>query len=306
MSYEDLSSPAFTKKFTEELEKLSGVNQEKKSYRDDRIWEAQMDKSGNGHAVIRFLPPPDGEASPAAKLWYHAFQGPAGDWYYNNCLTTLGQKDPVTDSNNELWNTHIESNQQIARDRKRKLNYYSNIYVISDPANPENEGKVFIFKYGAKIYEHIKRKTHPDKSFGDDPVNIWSFKKGADFKLCIRKVGGWPNYDESSFSNPAPLFDGDDVKLKALYGTLYPIAEFVAPDKFKSYDELKKKFDEVIDPRGIAERTTAEEMEPEEDDIPIGGEDVITTKVASAGGETEGPPMDNAMEYFKTLAEEND
>ena len=305
MSYEDLNSPSFTKQFDKELEKLSGITQEKKSYRDDRIWEAQMDKSGNGHAIIRFLPPPDGEASPAAKLWYHAFQGPAGDWYYNNCLTTLGQRDPVADSNNELWNTNIKSNQDIVRVRKRKLNYYSNIYVVSDPSNPDNEGKVFIFKYGAKIYEHIKRKTHPSEAFGDKPLNIFDFKNGANFKLRIRKVGGWPNYDESDFTNPSPLFGGDDVTLKNLYKTLYSLTEFVSPDKFKSYDELKAKFESVINPKGIAERTTAEDMEPEEDDIPIGGDDEQLAQVASAGGEKDENSMDNAMEYFKGLAEDD-
>jgi len=306
MGFDDLFTTEYTENLTKELEKLSGNNKEKKSYKDDRIWEAQMDKAGNGMAVIRFLPPPDGEASPAAKLWYHAFTGPSGDWYYKNCLTTIGKRDPVADANNVLWETGIESNQNIARDRKRKLNYYSNIYIVSDPANPENEGKVFLFKYGAKIYEHIKKKTHPDTAFGETPINIFDFMNGADFKLRIRKVGQWANYDLSEWAAPSALLGGNKDELRELYDKLYSLSAFVAPDQFEDYDVLKAKFDGVINPKGIKERFTAEEIEPEEDDIPIGGVDPRSTvAVGSAGGEGEETVAD-AMDYFKNLAENDD
>ena len=183
--------------------------QEKKSYVDERLWKPTMDKTGNGYAVIRFLPAPKGEDLPWVKLWNHAFQGPTGQWYIENSLTTLGNNDPVSEYNSKLWNSGIESDKEIARRQKRKLSYYSNIYVVSDTANPQNEGKVFLYRYGKKIFDKVMEAMQPP--FPDtDPINPFDFWEGANFKLKLRKVDGYWNYDLSSFDGPTKLLDDDD------------------------------------------------------------------------------------------------
>ena len=211
--------------------------QEKKSYVDERLWKPELDKSGNGYAVIRFLPAPEGEELPWVKMFKHAFQGPTGKWYIENSLTTLGgQKDPVSDYNSQLWNTGLESDKEIARKQKRKLEYYSNIYVVSDSKHPENEGKVFLFRYGKKIFDKLMAAMQPE--FEDEtPINPFDFWEGANFKLKIRKVDGYWNYDASSFENVSALKDNDD-DLNAIWKTQYSLQEFLAPTNFKSYDEL--------------------------------------------------------------------
>ena len=232
------------------LDKLLGAvesenqSQEKKSYVDERLWKPELDKTGNGYAVIRFLPAVNGEDMPWAKIWNHAFQGPTGQWYIENSLTTIGQKDPVSEMNTSYWNSGLESDKEIARRQKRKLQYYSNIYVVSDSKHPENEGKVFLFRYGKKIFDKIMEAMQP--AFDDEvAVNPFDFWEGANFKLKIRKVDGYWNYDKSEFESPSALFDKDDL-IEEVWKKQYSLKEFNAPTNFKSYDELKTRLSLVL------------------------------------------------------------
>ena len=274
------------------LDKLLGAvqsentSQEKKSYVDDRLWKPVMDKTGNGFAIIRFLPAPKGEELPWAKLWNHAFQGPTGQWYIENSLTTIGQNDPVSEHNSALWNSGVESDKEIARKQKRKLQYYSNIYVVKDSANPENEGKVFLYRYGKKIFDKIMGAMQPE--FEDEtPLNPFDFWQGADFKVKIKKVAGFWNYDSSEFAAPKPLLKDDDA-LEALWKKEYSLQELVSADKFKSYDELKKRLEAVLKLNAAPARQVAEEVANEE------VEEVAAAPAAE----------DDALSYFQQLAEE--
>ena len=270
--------------------------QEKKSYVDERLWKPTMDKSGNGYAVIRFLPAPDGEALPWVKLWNHAFQGPTGQWYIENSLTTLGNNDPVSEYNSKLWNSGVESDKEIARKQKRKLQYYSNIYVVSDSANPQNEGKVFLYRYGKKIFDKIMEAMQP--AFEDEtPINPFDFWEGANFKLKLRKVDGYWNYDKSEFESVSALSDDDDA-LEEIYGKQYSLAEFTAPSNFKSYDELKTRLDMVLSCTVAANSTVETFMEDEPTATPT-----VDTKPAPTVTVTEDDD-DDAMSYFEKLAEE--
>jgi len=270
--------------------------QEKKSYVDERLWKPTMDKSGNGYAVIRFLPAPDGEDLPWVKLWNHAFQGPTGQWYIENSLTTLGNNDPVSEYNSKLWNSGVESDKEIARKQKRKLQYYSNIYVVSDSANPQNEGKVFLYRYGKKIFDKIMEAMQP--AFEDEtPINPFDFWEGANFKLKLRKVDGYWNYDKSEFESVSALSDDDDG-LEEIYGKQYSLAEFTAPSNFKSYDELKTRLDMVLSGTVAANSTVETLMEDEPTATPT-----VDTKPAPTVTVTEDDD-DDAMSYFEKLAEE--
>ena len=234
-----------------------------KDYKDDRFWRPEQDKSGNGFAIIRFLPPVDGEEVPWVKVYNHAFQG-TGGWYIENSLTTLGQKDPVSEMNNQLWNSGLESDKDLARQRKRKLTYIANIYVVSDPANPQNEGKVFLYKFGTKIFEKIQEAMKPE--FNDEePVNPFDFWKGANFRIKIRKVGGYTNYDKSEFDSQTVLFD-DDSKLEKIWKSQHALTPFLEASNFKTYDELKSRLNEILggDIRGVAPASkTAEDFSDE-------------------------------------------
>ena len=263
--------------------------QEKKSYVDERLWRPQLDKSGNGYAVICFLPPCDGENLPWAKLWSHAFQGPTGQWYIENSLTTLSQKDPVSEHNTRLWNSGVESDKEIARKQKRKLQYYSNIYVVSDTKNPDNEGKVFLYRFGKKIFDKLMEAMQP--AFEDEtPLNPFDFWTGANFKLKIRKVDGYWNYDKSEFDNVSTLSDDDD-ELEKVYKSQYSLDEFTAPTNFKSYDELKTRLDMVLS--GTVAVSTVETLMEDEPTAPA----VVDTKAVSATDDE-----DDAMSYFEKLA----
>ena len=263
--------------------------QEKKSYVDERLWRPQLDKSGNGYAVIRFLPPCDGENLPWAKLWSHAFQGPTGQWYIENSLTTLSQKEPVSEHNTRLWNSGVESDKEIARKQKRKLQYYSNIYVVSDTKNPANEGKVFLYRFGKKIFDKLMEAMQP--AFEDEtPINPFDFWTGANFKLKIRKVDGYWNYDKSEFDNVSTLSDNDD-ELEKVYKSQYSLNEFTAPTNFKSYDELKTRLDMVLS--GTVAVSTVETLMEDEPTAPV----VVDTKAVSATDDE-----DDAMSYFEKLA----
>jgi len=233
-------------KLARELEKLN-TPATTNSSEDTRFWKPELDKAGNGFATIRFLAAPaaDGDdALPWVRVFDHGFQGPGG-WYIENSLTTIGQKDPVSEYNSILWNSGIEANKEIARKQKRRLKYISNILVVSDPKNPDNEGKVFLFKYGKKIFDKITEAMNPQ--FEDEKaVNPFDFWAGANFKLKIRKFEGYPNYDKSEFDKPSALYDGDDAKLEKLWKSEYSLKDFLDPKHFKSYDELKTKLNRVL------------------------------------------------------------
>ena len=276
--------------------KEDSAPQEKKSYKDERLWKPELDKSGNGYAVIRFLPSCDGEDLPWAKLWSHAFQGPTGQWYIENSLTTVGGKDPVSEHNTALWNSGIESDKEIARKQKRKLQYYSNIYVESDSKHPENNGKVFLFRYGKKIFDKIMAAMQPE--FEDESaINPFDFWKGANFKLKIRKVDGYWNYDKSEFESPSQLKSTDE-ELEAIYKKEHSLAEFLAPSNFKSYDELKTRLDTVLS--GTVATKTAAAM-VEEDEVPFKPDFKSEPAPVMATADAE---EDDAMSYFEKLANE--
>ena len=245
-------------KLTSELTKL---NTPQGSSEDNRFWRPEVDKAGNGYAVIRFLPAPAGEDIPFVRVWDHGFQGPGG-WYIEKSLTTLGQKDPVSEYNTELWNSGIEANKEIVRKQKRRLTYISNVYIIKDTANPQNEGKVMLFKYGKKIWDKLNLAMNPE--FEDEqPINPFDLWEGSNFKVKIRNVEGYRNYDKSEFDTPAPLFD-DDSQMEAVWKQEHKLGEFIDPANFKSYDELKAKLHRVLGLSGGAPRaqTRAEETAP--------------------------------------------
>jgi hypothetical protein len=248
---------SLTSKLVKEVEKMNTTS----SGVDDRLWKPEMDKTGNGYAVIRFLPAPDGEDLPWAKMYSHAFQGPGG-WYIENSLTTTGGKDPVSEYNRELWNTGTEANKEIVRKQKRKLSYYSNIYVVQDKANPENEGGVFLYKFGKKIFDKIMEAMQPEFE-DEDPINPFDFWQGANFKLKLKKVAGYWNYDSSEFDRPSALLDDDDA-LEALWKKEYSLTALTAPDQFKSYDDLKKRLDYVLGTKGTPRFQDQETVEQEE------------------------------------------
>ena len=282
---------SLTAKLVKEVEKLNTNGGS-----DDRLWKLDVDKSGNGYAVIRFLPAPDGEDLPFVKLYSHAFQGPGG-WYIENSLTTLGQKDPVSEFNTQLWNNGTDAGKETARKQKRKLTYISNIYVVKDPANPENEGKVFLYKYGKKIFDKLTAAMQPE--FEDeeaiDPFDFW---QGANFKLKAKNVAGYRNYDSSEFTATSPLLDDDDA-LEALWKKQNSLQEFVAADQFKSYDELKKRLEYVLGNK--ARPVVADESFEDESEGRGNAEQVVAaaTKPTPAASEEE----DDALSYFAQLAE---
>lgn len=241
-SFSQLKKTNSVKDLQEKLKRTTGAN--KKDYSDDRYWSATQDKSGNGKAVIRFLPPPIGEDVPFVKLFSYGFKGPGG-WFIENCPTTIGLPSPVVEANNILWDSKNEDLQKVARGRKRKLSYISNIYVVSDPEHPENEGKVFLFKYGQKIHEKIQNMLVPQFE-EDEVINVFDLWKGANFKLRMTRKDGFANFDASVFDAPSELFPKeDDSKYEAVWNAEYSLSAEIGPDKFKSYDALKTKFDRV-------------------------------------------------------------
>jgi hypothetical protein len=272
--------------------------QEKKSYKDERLWKPELDKTGNGYAVLRFLPAVEGENMPWAKLWNHAFQGPTGQWYIENSLTTLNNNDPVSEMNSAYWNSGVESDKEIARRQKRKLQYYSNIYVVSDSRHPEHEGKVFLFRYGKKIFDKLMEAMQP--AFEDEtPVNPFDFWQGANFKLKIRKVDGYWNYDKSEFEAPSALFDNDDA-IEEVWNKQYALNEFTAPTNFKSYDELKTRLSMVL-----AGTTTVGNVTTLMEDEPVLSTLTVDTKEEPAPTVKLDDDAEDTMDYFQKLAEDN-
>jgi hypothetical protein len=282
---------SLTSKLVKEIEKTSVT----RGGADERLWKPELDKTGNGYAVVRFLPAPDGEDLPWAKVYSHAFQGPGG-WYIENSLTTIGGKDPVSEYNRDLWNSGNDSDKEVVRRQKRKLSYYSNIYVVKDPVNPHNEGGVFLFKFGKKIFDKLTAAMQPE--FEDEtPINPFDFWQGANFKLKIRKVDGYWNYDKSEFDAPASLLDDDDA-LEAVWKKEYPLADFTAQSNFKSYDALEKRLKSVLGQKTAQAPRFDEELEDESE-----GRGAAVQAVAKATT-TADEDEDNALSYFQKLAEE--
>lgn len=284
-------------KLTKAIEQISQPNAEAGSKDDTRFWQPSVDKSGNGMAVIRFLPAPaaDGDdALPWVRVFNHGFQGPGG-WFIDNCLTTLNEKCPVCEHNSTLWNSGIEANKEIARKQKRKLSYVANVLIISDPANKENEGQVKLFKFGKKIFDKISEAMNPE--FPDEaPVNPFDLWEGANFKLKIRNVEGYRNYDKSEFDSKSAVFDGDDAKLEDLWKSEFSLKEFTDKSKFKPYDQMKARLDKVLgfDGAPVNLKTKAEDAEIspfKDDDVAV-----IDKKIAAD---------DDDLDYFKSLAEQD-
>ena len=285
---------SLTAKLVKEVEKLNTNGGS-----DERLWKLDVDKSGNGYAVIRFLPAPNGEDLPFVKLYSHAFQG-TGGWYIENSLTTLGQKDPVSEFNTQLWNNGTDAGKETARKQKRKLTYISNIYVVKDPANPENEGKVFLYKYGKKIFDKLTAAMQPE--FEDeeaiDPFDFW---QGANFKLKAKNVAGYRNYDSSEFAAVSPLLK-DDEAMEGLWKKQYSLAELVATDQFKSYEDLKKRLDYVLGNKS----TVRQDPEVVDEDNDRGSAEELVTAAASrpSSRSSSNDEDDDALSYFAKLAEE--
>lgn len=290
MSFSNLKKQSnlgsLTAKLVKEVEKL---NSSSSSAVDERIWKPEVDGIGNGYAVIRFLPAPNGEDLPWAKLYSHAFQGNGG-WLIDNCLTSIGSKCPICEANSELWNSGSDANKEIARGRKRKLSYYSNIYVVKDPKNSDNEGKVFLFKYGQKIFDKIQAAMKPEFE-DEEPLNPFDFWQGADFKLKIKKVAGYWNYDSSEFAKQSPLLGGDDEELETIWNKQYSLAELVSSDKFKSYEQLKSRL-EVVLGKGSKQTAVDESFEDEDD-----GRGSISVNTSS-------DDEDDALSYFQKLVDD--
>jgi hypothetical protein len=316
MSFENLKKQSnigsLTAKLVKEVEKMSTIS----SGADERLFKPVVDKTGNGFAVLRFLPAPDGEDLPWAKMYSHAFQGNGG-WYIENSLTTIGGKDPLGEYNRELWSTGSETNKEIVRKQKRKLNYYSNIYVVKDPTNPSNEGKVFLFKYGKKIFDKIMEAMQPE--FEDEsPINPFDFWQGANFKLKIVKKDGYWNYDKSEFDRVSPLLDDDDA-MEAIWKKEYSLNAITAPDQFKTYEELERRMNMVLGLSLSSSPTQSRDVVEQEDryesyNQPVNSETKVLEELEQSYARSKSPTLptvtsavdedeDDALAYFSRLAE---
>ena len=284
-------------KLVQAAENAGGGNTERKSYDDERIWKPTVDKAGNGYAVLRFLPAAEGQDLPWARYWDHAFKGPTGLWYIENSLTSIGQADPVGEMNSRLWNTGIDSDKDKARSQKRRLHYVTNVLVVQDPSNPANEGKVFLYKFGKKIFDKIMDVMQPQ--FADEqPVNPFDFWEGADFKLKIRNVEGYRNYDKSEFASPSGLYDGDESKLEGLYNQIHNLGEFTDPSNYKTYDELKQKLMRVLGEESTAGAYTVREEAKINEPAPA-PQAPVTAEEMNVSND------DDTMSYFARLANED-
>jgi len=286
-----------------EVEKIANPQSESRGA-DDRYWQPEVDKAGNGYAVIRFLAPPKGEELPWVRIWNHGFQGPAGKWYIENSLTTLGKADPVSEYNTELWNSGSEANKEIARKQKRKLSYVVNILVVKDPAHPENEGKVFLYKFGKKIFDKIKDIAEPQ--FEDEkPINPFDFWEGANFKLKIRNVEGYRNYDKSEFDGTSAISEQDD-EIEKIWSNQHSLVQFLDAKNFKSYDELKKKFEMVMGLNGASTAAVKPAADVDLDDVPTARVAQKTEKapVKVPAKEVDFDDDDDSLSYFAKLAED--
>ena len=296
---------SLTSKLVKEVEKMNNTG----GGGDDRLWKPEMDKTGNGYAVIRFLPAPDGEELPWAKMYSHAFQGPGG-WYIENSLTTLGQKDPVSEHNRELWNSGLDSDKETVPKQKRKLSYYANIYVVQDKANPDNEGKVFLYKFGKKIFDKIMEAMQPEYE-DETAINHFDFWQGANFKLKLKKVAGYWNYDSSEFAASGVLLDDDDA-LEAVWKKQYSLTSLTATDQFKSYEDLDKRLKMVLGAKPPTRRYD-EDLEDESEGRGSFSPNFESSKPPAPAANFNSPDItptksnsdeDDALSYFQKLAEE--
>lgn len=273
----------------------------RKSFDDDRIWKPTRDKSGNGYAVIRFLPAPEGNDTPWTEYFDHGFQGPSGQWYIEKCRSTLGEADPIMEYNSELWNSVKDDDapeRKQARDQKRRRNFVANILVINDTGNPDNEGKVFLYKFGKKIFDKIMDAMNPE--FADeDPMNPFDLWDGANFKIKIRTENRFPNYDKSEFANPGAA--GDDDELEEIYSKVHDLNEFTDPTTFKSYDELKSKMNRVLQ---LDETPTKSAEQNARDEDQLGNsEEPSQPKSEEPASSSTDDDDDDSMAFFQSLAD---
>jgi len=287
-------------KLTSELNKLnqgSSQNQDN-SNNDERLWKPDVDKAGNGYAIIRFLPAPVGEEVPFVRIWDHGFQGPGG-WYIEKSLNSLGKPDPVSEYNSKLWNSGIEANKELVRKQKRRLSYYSNIYVVKDPTRPENEGKVFLFKYGKKIFDKLNEAMYPQ--FADEkainPFDLW---EGANFKLKIRQVEGYRNYDKSELDTPAPMLPDDD-DMEKVWKSEYSLQELLDPKHFKSYEELKMRLEKALGTATESSNSKSSHMNDEDEAFPVPQKAVPAKETPKASAPWD-DDEDEDLSFFKKLA----
>jgi len=284
-------------KIASEFDKIANPQSDSKSYQDDRFWKLEADKAGNGTATIRFLPRTEGDELPWVRIFNHGFQGPTGKWYIENSLTTIGENDPVGELNSRLWNSGADADKEIARKQKRRLAYFANILVISDPKHPENEGRVMLFKFGKKIFDKIMDKAKP--TFEDEtPVNVFDYWDGADFKLRMRKVDGYPNYDQSVFTEPSAL--GDDDEIMIISKKQFLLKDFLDRKNFKSYEELSRKLASVLNSDASPTPTAATLSGEDDDDYTPPVREVKKPAVKIVSNSTD----EEAMSYFKKIAME--
>ena len=303
MSFDALKSRRGTadiSQLVKAAEAVGGGTGEKKNYGDDRIWKPTVDKAGNGYAVLRFLPAGEGQDLPWARYWDHGFKGPTGMWYIENSLTSIGQSDPLGELNSRLWNTGLEEDKETARKQKRRLHYVVNALVVEDPSSPQNEGKIVLYKFGKKIFDKIMDVMQP--SFADEKaVNPFDFWEGANFKLKIRQVEGYRNYDKSEFASASALYESDEAKLETVYNSIHNLSEFTDPKNYKSYDELKAKLAKVLgEESSMGAPSMAQEMQmntPAPQPVMKAAEPVTAEEVNLQDD-------DDTMSYFAKLANE--
>jgi hypothetical protein len=285
-----------------EVEKIANPKTESNNRNDDRFWQPEVDKAGNGYAVIRFLAPPKGEELPWVRIWNHGFQGPTGKWYIENSLTTIGKQDPVSEMNTELWNSGSEANKEVARKQKRKLTYYTNILIVQDSKHPENEGKVFLYKFGKKIFDKIKDVAEPQ--FEDEkPLNPFDFWEGANFKLKIRNVEGYRNYDKSEFDSPSPISNDDSI-IESIWEKEYSLTTFLDPKNFKDYDFLKTKLAMVLS-AGAPPVRPAENVDLDEGTSPFKQAQAPRASVPTPKKDVDFDDDDESLSYFAKLASDD-
>ena len=285
-------------KLTDAVSKLTNKEEGKKSYEDTRFWKPTVDKAGNGFATIRFLPAPAGEDVPWVQVFNHSFQGPGG-WYIENSLTTIGKKDPVSEHNTVLWNSGTDANKDIARKQKRKLQYIANVYIVKDPANPDNDGTVKLYKFGKKIFDKLNDLMNPE--FEDEtPVNPFDLWEGANFKLKIRKVEGYQNYDKSEFESPAPLSQDED-DLERIWKQEHSLSEFLSEKNFKTYDELKARLNKVL---GLEDGSAGENFYSTKPNVPVTASSKPEAPTKAKATVADSVDDDDDISYFEKLAED--
>ena len=315
MSFANLKSKSMDiSKLVTAATEASGQVSNTNKYQDDRKWRPTVDEQGNGYAVIRFLPATEGQDLPWVRYWDHAFKGPTGQWYIERSLTTLGQNDPLGELNSRLWNSGIEEDKETARRQKRRLHYVTNIQVINDPANPSNNGKLFIYEFGKKIFDKIMDQMQPEFP-GEEPVNPFDFWGGADFELKIRNVAGYRNYDKSDFKSPTPFLGADETQLEGVYNSLYDLNEFIVPNYpgahdanwFKSYDDLKNKLETVLGlATGAGSTIKNESLAQTAEAAPIrSASEPTVVAVAPAPAPAVAAEEDDTLSYFAQMAAED-